>query len=136
MSIELHLSLPPFPPPSATPEHTFVVRTRISPPSRRASRMEAAAELIGGLHEWLFLVLKRDYIKDHSLALQRLASSFAKQQPGRVKQGIQFKQPTGISSQIRSKLREWAIWQARAGCYTQAELYSNDSKYGIIRGHL
>ena len=35
---------------------------------------------------------------------------------------------TGISSQIRTKLRDWAIWQARAGCYSQAALSSNDSK--------
>ena len=25
---------------------------------------------------------------------------------------------TGISSEIRTKLRDWAIWQARAGCYS------------------
>ena len=31
---------------------------------------------------------------------------------------------TGISSQIRTKLRDWA----RAGCYSQAALPSNDSK--------
>ena len=35
---------------------------------------------------------------------------------------------TGISSHIRTKLRDWAIWQARAGCYSQAALSSNDSK--------
>ena len=35
---------------------------------------------------------------------------------------------TGISSQIRTKLRDWAIGQARAGCYSQAALSSNDSK--------
>ena len=35
---------------------------------------------------------------------------------------------TGISSEIRTKLRDWAIWQARAGCYSQAALSSNDSK--------
>jgi len=35
---------------------------------------------------------------------------------------------TGISSQIRTELRDWAIWQARAGCYLQAALSSNDSK--------
>ena len=35
---------------------------------------------------------------------------------------------TGILSQIRTKLRDWAIWLARAGCYSQAALYSNDSK--------
>ena len=35
---------------------------------------------------------------------------------------------TGISSEIRTKLRDWAVWQARAGCYFQAALSSNDSK--------
>ena len=35
---------------------------------------------------------------------------------------------TGILSQIRTKLRDWAVWQARAGCYSQAALSSNDSK--------
>ena len=34
----------------------------------------------------------------------------------------------GISSQIRTKLRDWAVWQARAGRYSQAALSSNDSK--------
>ena len=27
---------------------------------------------------------------------------------------------TGFSSQIGTKLRDWAVWQARAGCYSQA----------------
>ena len=35
---------------------------------------------------------------------------------------------TGILSQIRTKLRDWAIWQARAGCFSQAAMSSNDSK--------
>ena len=35
---------------------------------------------------------------------------------------------TGISSEIRTKLRDWAAWQARAGCYSQAVVSSNDSK--------
>ena len=35
---------------------------------------------------------------------------------------------TGISSEIRTKLRDWAFLQARAGCYYQAALSSNDSK--------
>ena len=35
---------------------------------------------------------------------------------------------TGISSQIRTKLRDWAVGQARAGCYFQAAMSSNDSK--------
>ena len=29
---------------------------------------------------------------------------------------------------MRIKLRDWAVWQARAGCYSQAALSSNDSK--------
>ena len=33
-----------------------------------------------------------------------------------------------ISSQIRTKLRDGAVWQARAGCYSQAALSSNHSK--------
>ena len=37
------------------------------------------------------------------------------------------KDHTGISSEIRTKLRDSAIWQARAGCYSQAALSSNDS---------
>ena len=35
---------------------------------------------------------------------------------------------TGISSEIGTKLRDWAVWQARGGCYSQAALSSNDSK--------
>ena len=35
---------------------------------------------------------------------------------------------TGISSQISTKLRDWAVWQARDGCYSQAALSTNDSK--------
>ena len=35
---------------------------------------------------------------------------------------------TEISSQIGIKLRDWAVWQARAGRYSQAALSSNDSK--------
>ena len=34
---------------------------------------------------------------------------------------------TGFLSEIRTKLRDWAIWQAWAGCYSQAALSSNDS---------
>ena len=40
----------------------------------------------------------------------------------------QNSQCTGILSQIRTKLRDWAIGQAGAGCYSQAALSSNDSK--------
>ena len=35
---------------------------------------------------------------------------------------------TGISSQIRTKWHDWAIWQARAGYYFQAALSSNDQR--------
>ena len=44
---------------------------------------------------------------------------------------------TGISSQIRTKLRDWAIGQARAGCYSQAAMSSNDSKtlYRAAQNH-
>ena len=35
---------------------------------------------------------------------------------------------TGISSQIRTKLRDWANRLAEAGCYSQAAMSSNDSK--------
>ena len=35
---------------------------------------------------------------------------------------------TDISSEIGTKLRDWAVWQARACCYSQAALFSNDSK--------
>ena len=34
----------------------------------------------------------------------------------------------GFLSEIRTKLRDWAVWQARAGFYSQAALYSNVSK--------
>ena len=35
---------------------------------------------------------------------------------------------TGISSQIKTKLRDWAVGQGRAGSYFQAAMSSNDSK--------
>ena len=35
---------------------------------------------------------------------------------------------TGFSSEIGTKLRDWALGQAGAGCYSQAALSSNDSK--------
>ena len=35
---------------------------------------------------------------------------------------------TGILNQMKTKLRDWVVWQARAGCYSQALLSSNDSK--------
>ena len=44
----------------------------------------------------------------------------------------------GIMNQISTKLRDWAVWQANAGCYSQAALSSIDSKtlyasYGSYR---
>ena len=41
---------------------------------------------------------------------------------------LDFVWPTGISSQIGTKLRDWAVGQARAGCYSQVGLSSIDSK--------
>ena len=41
---------------------------------------------------------------------------------------------TGISSQIRTKLHDWAFWQASASCYSQAALSWNDSKT-LYYGH-
>ena len=35
---------------------------------------------------------------------------------------------TGISSEIGTKLRDWAVGRAGAGCYSGAVLSSNDSK--------
>ena len=35
-------------------------------------------------------------------------------------------------SEIRTKFRDWAVWRARAGCYSQAALSSNDSKTQYI----
>ena len=35
---------------------------------------------------------------------------------------------TGFSSQIRTKLRDWAVWPVRAGCHFWAAMSSNDSK--------
>ena len=37
-------------------------------------------------------------------------------------------QKAGFSSEIGTKLRDWAIGQAGADCYSQAALSSNDSK--------
>ena len=37
---------------------------------------------------------------------------------------------------MRTKLRDWAVWQSRAGCYSRAALSSNDSKtlYRVFPG--
>ena len=39
-----------------------------------------------------------------------------------------FSKFTGFLSEIGTKLRDWAVGQAGAGCYSQAALSSNDSK--------
>ena len=39
---------------------------------------------------------------------------------------------TGFSSEIGTKLRDWAVGQAGAGCHSQAELSSNDSKTLLV----
>ena len=43
------------------------------------------------------------------------------------KQALEL-EPTKFSSEIRTKLRDWAVWQAMAGCYSRAALSPNDSK--------
>ena len=45
-----------------------------------------------------------------------------------LKSHITFDPDTGFLSEIGTKLRDWAIGQAGAGCYSQAALSSNDSK--------
>ena len=40
---------------------------------------------------------------------------------------LQFNPLTRISSQIGTKLHDLAVWQAWAGCYSQAALSLNDS---------
>ena len=47
---------------------------------------------------------------------------------------LQEYQFTAFSSEMRTKLRDWAVGQARASCYSQAALSSNDSKtlYGNL----
>ena len=35
---------------------------------------------------------------------------------------------TGFSSEIGTKLRDWAVGQAGGSCYSQAAVSSNDSK--------
>ena len=42
---------------------------------------------------------------------------------------------TGISSEIGTKLRDWAVWQARTGYYSQAAVSSIDSKT-LYRGNV
>ena len=39
---------------------------------------------------------------------------------------------TGISSQLRAKLRDWAVRPERAGCYSRAALSLTDSKTRYI----
>ena len=56
---------------------------------------------------------------------------------GKIMQGLSLTSLiiTGISSEIKTKLRDWTVWQARAGYYSQPVLSSNDSKtlYFILR---
>ena len=40
---------------------------------------------------------------------------------------------TGFSSEMGTKLRDWAIGQAGGSCYSQAALSSNDSKTRYIQ---
>ena len=44
------------------------------------------------------------------------------------KQALLELEPTGFSSEIRTKLRDWAVGQVGAGCYSWAALSSNDSE--------
>ena len=41
---------------------------------------------------------------------------------------IKMERSTGTSSEIRTKLRDWAVGQVGAGCYSWAALSSNDSE--------
>ena len=45
---------------------------------------------------------------------------------------LQYKLLTRFSSEIGTKLRDWAVEQAGAGCYSQAAMSSNDSKTRYI----
>ena len=45
-----------------------------------------------------------------------------------VHPGDRSEESTGVFSQMKTKLHGWAVWQARAGCYSQAALSSNHSK--------
>ena len=45
-----------------------------------------------------------------------------------TEQSFQSSSSTGFSSEIGTKLRDWAVGQAGAGCYSLAALSSNDSK--------
>ena len=47
-------------------------------------------------------------------------------------ESLSVKRITGISSQIEAMLRDWAVGQAGAGCYSRAALSSNDSKTRYI----
>ena len=40
----------------------------------------------------------------------------------------QNQKTTGFSSQIGTKLHDWAVGQAKGSCYSRAALSSNDSK--------
>ena len=56
----------------------------------------------------------------------RGSSLFLGQVPNRPKDA--FKRRTGFSSEIGTKLRDWAVGQAAESCYSRAALSSNDSK--------
>ena len=45
-----------------------------------------------------------------------------------VHPGDRSEESTGVFSQMKTKLHGWAVWQTRAGCYSQAALSSNHSK--------
>ena len=47
--------------------------------------------------------------------------------PPAAAEGVEA-QGTGFSSEIGAKLRDWAVGQAGAGCYSGAALSSNDYK--------
>ena len=47
-------------------------------------------------------------------------------------------EPTGFSSEIGTKLRDWAVGQDGGSCYSRAALSSNDSKtrYVWVNGQI
>ena len=60
-----------------------------------------------------------------------LKSSLACTKPLVYRGNIQFAKNlpfTGFSSEIGTKLRDWAVGQAGGSCYSRAALSSNDSK--------
>ena len=53
-------------------------------------------------------------------SLQALASC------GEILRGMNCERSTGFFSEIGTKLHDWAVGQAGAGCYSLAALSSND----------